>query len=109
MSFHTSFSDSEDYISDDVLGKQWCGILQSGQNLVLEITTRITTSRDIDHLLGATKSLTLMMNCLQNPLLHGPLDGASRISKSMELLMISPLCGTTFSSLSPAVLPATAA
>ena len=45
MSFHTSFSDSEDYISDDVLGKQWCGILQSGQNLVLEITTRITTSQ----------------------------------------------------------------
>lgn len=28
MSFHTSFSDSEDYISDDVLGKQWRGILQ---------------------------------------------------------------------------------
>ena len=55
MSFHTSFSDSEDYISDDVLGKQWRGILQSGQNLVLEITTRITTSRDIDPLIGSNE------------------------------------------------------
>ena len=61
------------------------------------------------HLLGAMKSLTLMMICLQNPLWHGPLGGMSRISKLMELLMISPLCGTTSSSLSPAVLPATAA
>lgn len=56
MSFHTSFSDSEDYISDDVLGKQWCGILQSGQKFVLEITTRITTSRDIDPLIGSNET-----------------------------------------------------
>lgn len=55
MSFHTSFADSEDYISDDVLGKQWCGILQSGQKLVLEVTTRITTSRDIDPLIGSNE------------------------------------------------------
>lgn len=55
MSFHTSFSDSEDYISDDVLGKQWRGVLQSGQKLVLEITTRITTSRDIDPLIGSNE------------------------------------------------------
>ena len=55
MSFHTSFADSEDYISDDVLGKQWHGVLQSGQKLVLEITTRITTSRDIDPLIGSNE------------------------------------------------------
>lgn len=55
MFFHTSFSDSEDYISDDSLGKQWHGVLQSGQKLVLEITTRITTSRDIDPLIGSNE------------------------------------------------------
>lgn len=53
MLFRTSFAKSEDYISDDSLGKQWSGILQSGQKVVLESTTRITTSRDIDPLIGS--------------------------------------------------------
>lgn len=53
MFFRTSFAKSEDYLSDDSLGKQWFGILQSGQKVILEITTRITTSRDIDPFIGS--------------------------------------------------------
>ena len=55
MIFHSSFAKSEDYISDDSIGKQWCGILQSGQKFILEATTRITTSRDIDSLIGSNE------------------------------------------------------